>query len=70
MTTVISSKDETLKPGRSARRRASKAEAPAEDDIRILAYDLFEQRQADGEQGDAVSDWIEAERRLSGIADA
>lgn len=70
MTTVISSKDESLKPSRAAKKRARKSEAPTEEEIRILAYDLYEQRQADGGDGDAVSDWVEAERRLATDTDA
>lgn len=66
MTTVISSTDRALKTGRTARKRSTKRDTPTEDDIRILAYDLYEQRRADGGDGDAVSDWIEAERRLLG----
>lgn len=64
MATVISSKDESLKPRRATRKRARKSETPTEDEIRILAYDLYEQRQAEGGQGDEFSDWIEAERQL------
>lgn len=64
MTTVISSTDRALKTGRTARKRSRKRDMPSEDDIRILAYDLYEQRRTDGGDGDAVSDWIEAERRL------
>jgi hypothetical protein len=37
---------------------------PSDDDIRILAYRLYERRQADGAKGDAASDWMEAERLL------
>lgn len=37
---------------------------PSDDEIRILAYRLYERRQADGANGDAASDWIEAERLL------
>jgi hypothetical protein len=44
--------------------------APTDEEIRILAYDLYERRQVDGGQGDAISDWVEAERRLSGSIDS
>lgn len=37
---------------------------PSDDEIRVLAYRLFERRQANGANGDAASDWIEAERLL------
>jgi Protein of unknown function (DUF2934) len=65
MATVISSKDQGLKARRTTRKSARKSEAPSEDEVRILAYTLYEQRNADGGQGDEFSDWIEAERRLS-----
>lgn len=38
---------------------------PSEDDIRIVAYRLYERRLADGIGGDAATDWIEAERLLA-----
>jgi hypothetical protein len=38
---------------------------PSEDDIRILAYRLYELRRANGASGDAASDWNEAERLLA-----
>ena len=59
---------------RSARTRKttrSKPEAPraavsrpSEDEIRLLAYRLYEMRSAAGIGGDADADWIEAERLL------
>jgi hypothetical protein len=69
MTTVVSSKDLSRKSSRSAGKRSRKAAAPTEEEIRILAYDLYERRQADGGRGDATSDWIEAERLLSGTGE-
>jgi hypothetical protein len=38
---------------------------PSDDEIRILAYRLYELRRANGANGDAASDWIEAERLLA-----
>jgi hypothetical protein len=58
--------------GKRERTTASKASRqaglprsrPSEDEIRILAYDLYERRSREGGTGDADSDWIEAERLL------
>jgi hypothetical protein len=59
---------------RSARTRKttrSKPEAPmaaagrpSEDEIRLLAYRLYEMRSSAGIDGNADADWIEAERLL------
>ncbi len=49
---------------RKSQSKARKPSAPSEDDIRVLAYSLYEQRIADGSDGNAESDWIEAEFRL------
>lgn len=46
-------------------KRAGKRAAPSEEDIRVHAYQLYERRRADGVEGDAASDWIEAERELT-----
>jgi hypothetical protein len=61
----------TGKRERTTARKASKGAQlergrASEDDIRILAYHLYERRSRDGLTGDAESDWIEAERLLSG----
>jgi len=40
------------------------ASQPSEDEIRLLAYRLYEMRSAAGIAGDADGDWIEAERLL------
>jgi hypothetical protein len=36
-----------------------------EEEIRLLAYDLWERRCASGTAGDAAGDWLQAERLLS-----
>jgi hypothetical protein len=36
----------------------------SEDEIRLLAYDLWERRCASGIGGDAAGDWLQAERLL------
>ena len=47
--------------------RPSKASTrPTEDEIRLLAYHLYQHRRDAGIAGDPASDWIEAERQLSG----
>jgi hypothetical protein len=66
MTRVVSSKSESSKSEKSAKARAAEFESPAEEDIRILAYDLYEKRQAAGAAGSAMTDWMEAERQLLG----
>ena len=53
-----------------ARKETPKASAAppsklSEDEIRMLAYRLYERRCASGTVGDAASDWIEAEQLLS-----
>ena len=39
-----------------------------EERVRFQAYLLFEKRQHAGITGDAVSDWLRAERELSAVA--
>lgn len=55
-----------------ARKETPKKSAPAnkrsEDEIRLLAYDLWERRCASGTVGDAAGDWLQAERLLSAPA--
>jgi hypothetical protein len=38
---------------------------PREEEIRVLAYRLYELRCKSGIAGDAAADWIQAERQLS-----
>ena len=40
----------------------------SEEEIRLLAYDLWERRCASGILGDAAGDWLQAERLLSAPA--
>ena len=37
---------------------------PSEEEIRLLAYHLYERRCESGAAGDASEDWIQAERLL------
>jgi hypothetical protein len=43
---------------------AAAASRPSEDEIRLLAYRLYEMRSAAGVEGSADADWMEAERLL------
>ena len=45
-------------------RQLDEGSRPSEDEVRILAYRLYERRREEGNEGDAETDWIEAERRL------
>lgn len=58
--TTVSSKSKKAQSKQSAPATTE----PSREDIRILAYDLYERRMADGADGDAASDWVEAERQL------
>lgn len=64
MSVAISSKGNIETKARTSRRKTAKKNGISEDQIRILAYSLYEQRREDGIDGDANSDWIEAERQL------
>jgi len=66
MTRVVSSRSGSSKTEKAVKGRASRNDAPDEEDIRILAYDLYERRQAEGGDGSADHDWMEAERQLLG----
>jgi hypothetical protein len=62
--TTVSSKSKQAQTTQSGKRSSAKAIEPSEDDIRVLAYRLYERRSAEGVEGDAESDWVEAERQL------
>jgi hypothetical protein len=40
----------------------------SEDDIRVRAYAIFQTRMRDGLPGNAMSDWLQAERELVKVA--
>jgi len=61
MATTISSRGNKAKV---PQKTSGDAAPPSEDNIRLLAYRLYEKRVANGASGDASSDWIEAERLL------
>lgn len=66
MATNLRGATERTRSGRAAKQQARrKPDRPTEERIRVLAYQLYERRQADGASGDAATDWIEAERLLA-----
>jgi hypothetical protein len=64
MSVAISSKSTSETRAQTSRRKAAKSTDVSEDEIRILAYSLYERRRQDGDEGDATADWVEAERQL------
>jgi hypothetical protein len=50
------------------KRSAAPTNTLSEQEIRLLAYDLWERRCASGTAGDAAGDWLQAERLLSAPA--
>jgi len=65
MATELRSAPRRRKPTKIPQLAAGEAEPPSEERVRLLAYRLYERRQADGTPGDAASDWLEAERLLA-----
>lgn len=55
-------------PAKKAAKKAAKtkAAAPSIDDITRVAYSIYLKRMETGTPGDSHSDWIEAEKQLSG----
>lgn len=64
MAATVSGRRERTTTAKGAKQQETPLPRPNEDDIRILAYRLYERRVAEGVGGDAASDWIEAERLL------
>ena len=52
------------------KRPAAPANKQSEDEVRLLAYRLYERRRDSGTAGDAAGDWIQAEQLLSNTASA
>ena len=65
MAATLTSRRERSAAAKGARQREIPPRRPSEDEVRILAYRLYERRCAEGIGGDAESDWIEAERLLA-----
>lgn len=56
--------------GRTGRRHARGVigPAPSADRIRARAYEIYETRRRTSGAGDAISDWLQAEREVCGAA--
>lgn len=65
MATNLRSATPRRKSAKAPRPMTREAARPTEDRVRVLAYQLYERRQADGIAGDAAADWLEAERLLA-----
>lgn len=48
-----------------SRRKPAEQQATRQEQVRDLAYEIYETRRTTGMLGDPVSDWLEAESRLS-----
>ena len=64
MSLTVSSKAKSETKARTSKRQTAKKDKISEDEIRVLAYNLYERRREDGLEGDATTDWVEAERLL------
>lgn len=62
---TVSRGERARRDGQAKPKAPEPPSVPSEDDIRILAYRLYERRSESGIAGDATADWIEAERVLS-----
>ena len=65
MATLTTRGERARRDGQAKPKVLEPPSVPSEDDIRILAYRLYERRSESGIDGDATADWIEAERALS-----
>lgn len=52
------------RPTKRSKAKPEKQATPSDEEVRILAYQLYERRSAHGLDGDPVADWVEAERLL------
>lgn len=52
------------RPTKAGSRRKPDAQPAPPEEVRILAYEIYETRRDTGTLGDPESDWLEAERRL------
>ena len=66
MAATVGSRRQRMTAAKVSRQQYEQPSKASEEHIRVLAYNLYERRRADGIAGDAASDWIEAERRLAG----
>ena len=65
-TTRTASVAPAVKPAAPAKKNTAKAATIRQEDIAFRAYLIGEKRQQLGLPGDAVGDWVEAERQLLG----
>jgi hypothetical protein len=65
MAATVTSRRERTTTAKGAKQQQAPRLRPSEDDIRVLAYRLYERRLVEGLGGDAAADWIEAERLLA-----
>lgn len=67
-TNAISKPKKTSEIGKTVRSKkvTSSKSLPSEEEIRAKAREIYYERIARGEHGTAESDWLEAERLLSG----
>jgi hypothetical protein len=52
------------RPTKQSKARPQDQTTRSEEEVRILAYQLYERRSTGGADGDPISDWVEAERLL------
>ena len=64
MAVTVTGRRERRPTAKGAKQQEAPPRGPNEDEIRILAFRLYERRLVEGVSGDAASDWIEAERLL------
>lgn len=64
---TVASRSERARKGSRAKPTTSAPSngRPSEEEVRLLAYRLYERRCAAGIAGDAEADWIQAERLLA-----
>jgi hypothetical protein len=58
------------RPRKETPKRSAASSKLSEEEVRLLAYYLYERRCASGAAGDAAGDWILAERALLSSAQA
>lgn len=62
--TTSAKKTTTTKKATGAAKKTTKRRITAED-IRVRAAQIYEERVHQGQQGDELSDWLQAEKELS-----
>jgi len=64
---AVTTRSERTRKGAQAKppNSATSNDMPSEDEVRLLAYRLYERRCEAGLAGDAEADWVQAERLLA-----